>query len=412
MRKHRGAILAFASTFILIMFLYGINSTATDNIVHSGNVFTVNVDGSYLSDSMHIIGSISQSSDDNNYNYIRYDYRLYNDMDIPIKNWTALFDLEDGVIVKDYDGVFVHKVEKTDKENYYLVIPDYDIMDIDSKDSVSFSITLGSQEGNEFRLTSLSILGTCYEKNIFDIFNVLITILLALWGLLVFIYIYKNFNLKEYRRRQKMDEQIIIQAMDTFVRFVDAKDTYTRGHSKRVAMYAKEIATRMKLQEDEVQNIYYIGLLHDVGKISIPDTVLNKPGKLTDEERLIIQSHTVAGGNMLKNFTSIPGVREGALYHHERYDGTGYPEGLKGNDIPLYARIICIADSYDAMSSSRVYRRHLNRDEVIEELKRCTGTQFDPKIVEYMIDMIMDGYVNIVKNEVAKDDEDYKNNAI
>ena len=409
MRKHRSAALAFLSAFIIIMLLYGVNNIAADNLVHSNKTFTVNVDGSYLSDSMHIICSMSESTDEK-YHYTKYDYRLFNDMDITLKNWTALLELEDGVIVKDYDGVLVHKIDKNEEENIYLVIPDADIMDIDSKDSVSFSVTLGKKDDNDFRLSSLSILGGYYDRYMFQVINVIITIILGLWLLNIILYLYRNFNLREYRRRQQMDEQIIIQAMDTFVRFVDAKDTYTRGHSKRVAMYAKEIATRMKLEEDEVQNIYYIGLLHDVGKISIPDTVLNKPGKLTDEERLIIQSHTTAGGNMLKNFTSIPGVREGALYHHERFDGTGYPEGLKGNDIPLYARIICVADSYDAMSSSRVYRRHLNRDEVIEELRRCTGTQFDPKIVKYMIEMIMDGYVNIVKNEVAKDDDDYKYN--
>ena len=409
MRKHRSAALAFLSAFIIIMLLYGVNNIAADNLVHSNKTFTVNVDGSYLSDSMHIICSMSESTDEK-YHYTKYDYRLFNDMDITLKNWTALLELEDGVIVKDYDGVLVHKIDKNEEENIYLVIPDADIMDIDSKDSVSFSVTLGKKDDNDFRLSSLSILGGYYDRYMFQVINVIITIILGLWLLNIILYLYRNFNLREYRRRQQMDEQIIIQAMDTFVRFVDAKDTYTRGHSKRVAMYAKEIATRMKLEEDEVQNIYYIGLLHDVGKISIPDTVLNKPGKLTDEERLIIQSHTTAGGNMLKNFTSIHGVREGALYHHERFDGTGYPEGLKGNDIPLYARIICVADSYDAMSSSRVYRRHLNRDEVIEELRRCTGTQFDPKIVKYMIEMIMDGYVNIVKNEVAKDDDDYKYN--
>lgn len=192
--------------------------------------------------------------------------------------------------------------------------------------------------------------------------------------------------------------------MNTFISFIDAKDPYTRGHSKRVAMYAAEIAKRMGLSGDEVQNIYYAGLLHDAGKISIPDAVLNKPGKLTDEERKLIQNHTIAGGKMLKQMSSIRGIRETALYHHERYDGTGYPEGLRGEAIPLYARIVGVADSYDAMSSNRVYRRHLNKDEIIEEIQNGSGTQFDPDLVKYMVDMINDGYVNVVKMETADND--------
>ena len=160
----------------------------------------------------------------------------------------------------------------------------------------------------------------------------------------------------------------------------------------------------MHLPENEVQNVYYAGLLHDSGKISIPDAVLNKPGKLTDEEMSAIRNHTVAGGNMLKQI-SIPGVRETALYHHERFDGLGYPEGLRGMEIPLYARIVGVADSYDAMSSNRVYRRHLNKDEIIEEIQKGSGNQFDPDIVVYMVDMINDGYVNVVKMETAETDE-------
>ena len=132
---------------------------------------------------------------------------------------------------------------------------------------------------------------------------------------------------------------------------------------------------------------------------------MNKPGKLSDEERALIQNHTVAGGKMLKQMSSIRGIRETALYHHERYDGNGYPEGLKGESIPLYARIVGVADSYDAMSSNRGYRRHLNKDDIIEEIQKGSGTQFDPDIVKYMVDMINDGYVNVVKMETADNDE-------
>lgn len=191
--------------------------------------------------------------------------------------------------------------------------------------------------------------------------------------------------------------------MNTFAGFIDAKDSYTQGHSKRVAIYSGEIARRMKLSPEEINTLYYIALMHDCGKIGIPDAILNKPDALTVAERNMIQSHTLLGGNVLKNFTAIPGIRDGALYHHERFDGQGYPSGLKGLQIPLYARIICIADSYDAMSSRRCYRKPFCKDRAIEELTANSGKQFDPDLVKYMIDMINDKFVNLVHMEIQTD---------
>lgn len=406
MKKHRNAICIFASVLILILLAFYINNSASRNIAKSENSYTVSVDGTYLSDPLHVICTITENIEDNT-RFVKYDMQLFNDMNTTLSNWKALINLEDDEVIKSYEEVQISKITLSE-DNSYFVIPGTDIMDIPGKKSVSFSFTIAYPLAKVVKFNDFTVYGNLYDDYIYNVVNVILLLALLLWIFHVFIYIYKNFNYQEYRKRREMDEQIILQAIDTFVRFIDAKDTYTRGHSKRVAMYSREIASRMKLSEDTIQNLYYVALLHDVGKISIPDTVLNKPGKLTQEEREIIQGHTIAGGNMLKKFTSIQGVREGALYHHERYDGKGYPEGLKGTDIPLYARIICVADSYDAMSSSRVYRRHMNRDEIIEELKNCSGTQFDPKIVRYMIDMVMDGYVNIVKTEVAKDDEDFK----
>lgn len=196
---------------------------------------------------------------------------------------------------------------------------------------------------------------------------------------------------KRLKRRQQEYRDIIGQAMRTFANTIDAKDRYTKGHSERVARYTLEIAKKLKMSEDEQERIYYIALLHDIGKIGIPDYILNKPGKLTPEERRLIMQHPTMGGEILKDFTSLPGISDGARYHHERYDGKGYNEGLKGDEIPFFARIICVADSYDAMSSVRCYQGNMDPDAIVEELKEGSGTQFDPKIVDVMLELIKEG---------------------
>ncbi len=193
------------------------------------------------------------------------------------------------------------------------------------------------------------------------------------------------------RKRSDEYKNIVTQSLQTFAKTIDAKDKYTNGHSTRVAEYSREIARRMKMSDEEQERIYYVALLHDIGKIGIPDNILNKPGKLTDEEREIIQTHPKIGGEILKDFNALKGIYEGAKYHHERYDGRGYCEGKHGENIPLVARIIGVADTYDAMSSDRCYRKALSKEIIIEELKKGSGTQLDPEIVPYMLDMIEDG---------------------
>jgi len=193
---------------------------------------------------------------------------------------------------------------------------------------------------------------------------------------------------RKLEQRRINDEKIIVETMLTLANFIDAKDEYTRGHSTRVSAYSVKLAKKMHLEEDEIRQLSYIALMHDCGKMGIPDNILNKPDKLTQEERAIIEQHTVLGGKILENMTSVPGIRDGALYHHERYDGKGYPEGLSDTDIPLYARIICVADSFDAMNSDRCYRKRLSMDTIKKELQENSGKQFDPEIVKYMLRII------------------------
>ena len=144
---------------------------------------------------------------------------------------------------------------------------------------------------------------------------------------------------------------------------------------------------------DELDRIFYIALLHDCGKIGVPDSILQKPDKLDRDEFEIIKSHTVRGGEILSNFKSLKDAGEGALYHHERYDGGGYPEGRVGEEIPLIARMICVADSFDAMNSNRVYRKKLTPEKIMEEIEINKGKQFDPRIADIFLRLIKEGKI-------------------
>ena len=183
-------------------------------------------------------------------------------------------------------------------------------------------------------------------------------------------------------------ERITRQIIRTLSGAIDTKDTYTNGHSTRVADYSKEIARRAGFSDKMQDDIYMMGLLHDVGKIGIPDAIINKPAKLTDEEYAIIKKHPVMGEKILKNITEFPKLGAGARWHHERYDGKGYPDGISGQDIPQEARIIAVSDAYDAMTSRRSYRDVLPQSKVVAEMQRGKGTQFDPDFADIMLSMI------------------------
>ena len=193
---------------------------------------------------------------------------------------------------------------------------------------------------------------------------------------------------EEVERKTKENENLFLHVVKSLADSIDAKDSYTNGHSGRVAEYSKEIAKRYGYTLKEQSDIYMMGLLHDVGKIGIRDEVINKPGKLTDEEFEEIKKHPVIGSQILSNIQEMPSLSTGARWHHERYDGTGYPDGLAGNDIPEAARIIAVADAYDAMTSYRSYRDVISQDKVRSEFVRCSGTQFDPRFADIMIKMI------------------------
>jgi len=192
----------------------------------------------------------------------------------------------------------------------------------------------------------------------------------------------------EVEKKTRENRELFIHVVQALAKAIDAKDTYTNGHSGRVADYAREIAKRYGYNEKKLDDIYMMGLLHDVGKIGIPDAVINKPAKLDEEEFDIIKLHPVMGAKILQRIPEMPSLATGAKWHHERYIGGGYPDGLSGNDIPEEARIIAVADAYDAMTSHRSYREALSQEQVRQEIENGRGTQFDPVFADIMLTMI------------------------
>ncbi|MGN0425033.1 MAG: response regulator [Acetatifactor sp.] len=193
---------------------------------------------------------------------------------------------------------------------------------------------------------------------------------------------------EELREKNRKFVNLSTQVMTTLASAIDAKDTYTNGHSLRVANYSLELARRMGKNSQDLSEIYYAALLHDIGKIGVPDWIINKEGRLTEDEYQCMKKHPAIGAAILENISEMPSISVGAHWHHERYDGKGYPDGLKGEQIPEIARIISVADAYDAMTSNRSYRKLLAQDKVRTEIELGKGTQFDPQIADYMLEMI------------------------
>ena len=202
---------------------------------------------------------------------------------------------------------------------------------------------------------------------------------------------YRMLNIRYLSEEQRLEEhkeqylKMTNESLETVAATIDAKNLYLKGHSKRVAEYSREVAGRMGMSEDDCQAVYFAGLLHDIGKIGIPNSILDKQQKLTDEEYDVIKRHCSLGSEILKSMSAVPELAQVARWHHERYDGSGYPDGLKGEEIPIFARIISVCDTYDAMSSERSYRKPLLREEIIGQLVKYRGIQFDPKVVDAML---------------------------
>lgn len=187
---------------------------------------------------------------------------------------------------------------------------------------------------------------------------------------------------------------------------IDAKDSYTHGHSERVALMSRELARAAKMDDHLCERVYIAGLVHDVGKIGVPEAVLCKPGPLTDEEFGLIKLHPVIGARILRDIRQMSDLIPGVLYHHERWDGRGYPHGLRGEGIPLMGRLIGLADAFDAMSSNRTYRRSMKLEQVRDEIRRCAGRQFDPRLAEIFVDLDFTPFFELIQKHQAQQSAD------
>lgn len=241
------------------------------------------------------------------------------------------------------------------------------------------------------------------------------------FALLISVYVFaRMINSTLKKRRDAVKEAVIatekanasaekmmlsMKMLETLAGTLDAKDKYTNGHSMRVSFYATRLAEELGWDKERVSMLRYEALLHDIGKIGVPDAILNKPSRLSEMEFGLIKSHTIVGSDILKNMIAVPGASEVAKYHHERFDGKGYPNGLRGTDIPLNARIVCIADAYDAMSSDRIYRKALSGNVIRNELINGRGTQFDPELLDKFVEMMDADKLNIT-DTLSMDEKD------
>lgn len=283
-----------------------------------------------------------------------------------------------------------------DSETVYLDIDELSALSYTNLDGGTYTFELSvvnvSTHEKEKTLTVTVIKEKAYWEQWW--FKVLATIIAVALLVLIAMVIF-HIKTQQLLKQRERDKRIFKEVVSALARIIDAKDQYTRGHSFRVAKYSQAIARGMGFSEDKVDEIYNIALLHDVGKTGIPIAILNKPGRLTDEEFQIIKSHTTIGRGVLDEIKDFPELSLGAAYHHEKYDGSGYPEGLKGDQIPQIARIIAVADSFDAMYSTRPYRKQMPLEKVLAEIEKCKGTQFDPEVADVFIHMVRNNEIDL-----------------
>ncbi|MBO7402207.1 MAG: HD domain-containing protein [Lachnospiraceae bacterium] len=290
-------------------------------------------------------------------------------------------------------------------EQKYTIVPQSNLNNINYVNlpagTYTFHLAIFDSAGEkvlEERKFELVKIGEFYEQPGFMFYMVVTFSLFLIW--FTWLAVQRQLN------KQQIKLNMANETVAAIANAVDAKDVRTHQHSIRVAEYSVLIAQEMNCfkwwnRNKSLNNLRRAAQMHDIGKIGIPDSVLNKVGRLTDDEYAKMKSHVIRGAEILKDFTLVEHVEDGTKYHHERYDGRGYPEGLKGEEIPLFARIIGVADAFDAMTSNRVYRNHMDTDYVMNEMKRGRGNQFDPDALDAFLRLVDKGEINL--DEIYKE---------
>ncbi|MCQ2240868.1 HD-GYP domain-containing protein [Treponema sp.] len=278
---------------------------------------------------------------------------------------------------------YMYKV-KFHRQNYYFYFGVYFL-----------SLFLGINTLKTHLLPEIGFISVApFYRNLMCIYSCVIeSVCLAIMSLIYFSIANYNHDSQDLRI-----EKLSLKLFITLSQTVEAKDMYTNGHSMRVASYSEMIAKEMGFDAEEQRKIYFCGLLHDIGKISIPDSIINKAGKLTDEEYNEIKKHSASGWNILHSIDEFPELAHVARWHHERYDGRGYPDGKQSDETPMYVRIVTIADAYDAMTSNRSYRSVMEREKVLSIIREERGKQFDPDVTDAFL-KILDGDKNYSMRE-------------
>ncbi len=311
----------------------------------------------------------------------QYDFVFYNYTDKEIMDWEIRIKVpEDAVIDSSWNGDYLIR------DGYLFVnAVDYNQI-IKSAKMIPFGFVMYTNQPYEL---GEYVIQYRQKVNLEEMPLFWINLFLGMFILLNYaVHLFITLKIKNLEKKQDENYKIIDQALKTFANIIDLKDEYTKGHSERVANYSKLIGSKLGFSKDEQENLYRIALLHDIGKIGVSDAILNKPCKLSEDEIEVIKMHTNFGVEILRDFTTIKNIVAGAKFHHEWYDGSGYPDGISGSDIPLVARIIAIVDAYDAMASSRCYCEEMDDEFIISELKKGSGKQFDPNLVKLVIECI------------------------
>ena len=295
------------------------------------------------------------------------------------------------VIVAAVDGVFQNL---SVGEGFLKIVPGHEIVaewtnlriaTYTNLEPGTYKFNVVAQNGDEIQSKNVAQLKIIKKPYFYQRPSFIISVLAIVIGVVILII---KMRFDRLKRQKQETEKMSIEVIQALVGTIDAKDKYTNGHSIRVAQYSKMISKALGDSEEEQKRVYYSALLHDIGKIGIPDTIINKPAALTKEEYDIVKIHPEIGSQILRSITTMKEISVGARWHHEQFDGSGYPDKLKGEDIPKIARIIGVADAYDAMTSNRSYRKYLPQDKVRKEFEENKSSQFDSKMAEIMIKII------------------------